>query len=223
MVGVSCGAVEGCGEGGRLAYLPAFTAPAYHIFFRAKLGGNMQTGFSSTGIYRVSLLFGLLAMAELVFVLLPSARPLIQLLDLVQFYLERIHPALGTLVGHSMAGRLALGTFFAWLASWLALEAFSKATDEISIWGNIREDSCGRAPSGARRSLCTACKWALTVALAPGWILLALVRRVRYGTRSVSSGFLTFEPGIVMNYIRHLLLGLAAVVAFVVFAIGLPT
>lgn len=180
----------------------------------------MQAQSSGKGLYRFSLLLGLLAAAELIFMLLPSARPLMQLLDLIKIFFEHIHPSLGILIGQSVSGRLAVGTGLVWLASWLALEAFSRATDEISLWGNIFEDSCGRAPRGLKRTLCTACKWAITISLAPAFILLALLRRVRYGTRSVTAGFVTLDPRIIMNYMRHFLIGLVVVATTVAFLFG---
>ena len=99
---------------------------------------------SGRGMYGASLAIGALAAAELVFVLLPKARPLGRLLELIQLYLERLHPALGSLVGHSVVARLVTAFVLVWIASWAALEAFSRATDGVSLWSNITETRAAR-------------------------------------------------------------------------------
>lgn len=151
---------------------------------------------------------------------LPNARPLGRLLELVQLYLERLHPALGSIVGHSVTAQLVAACVLAWVASWTALEAFSRATDGLSVWGNIAADSCGKIARGARRTVCTASKWVFTVIAAPVLVMLALFRRLRYGTCSITVGFVTFDPGVVMKYVKRLLVGLALVAAIVMFFVG---
>jgi hypothetical protein len=171
-------------------------------------------------MYGASVAFGVAAAAELVFMLLPKALPLGRLLELIQLYLERLHPALGSVVGHSAMAQLVTACILVWIASWAALEAFSRATDGLSVWGNISEDSCGKIARGVRRTFCTTCKWVFTVSAAPVLIMLALVRRLRYGTCSVTVGFVTFDPGVVMKYIKHLLVGLALVATIMLFFVG---
>ena len=172
---------------------------------------------SGRGTFGASLALGVLAAAELVFILLPNARPLGRLLELIQLYLDRLHPALGWIVGHSVTAHLVASCILVWVASWMALEAFSRATDGLSIWGNIAADSCGTIARGLRRTICTACKWVFTVLTAPVLVMLALFRRLRYGICSVTVGFVTFDPNVVMKYIKHLFVGVALVVAVVLF------
>ena len=71
-----------------------------------------------------------------------------------------------------------------------------------------------------RQAICAAPKWVFTVLAAPALIVLALVHRLRYGTCSITVGFVTFDPGVVMKYIRHLLVGLALVAAIMLFFVG---
>lgn len=174
------------------------------------------------GAYGASLLLGFLAAAELFLGLIPKLRPLSHLAELIHVYLERIHPALGTLAGNSWVVHGVLVALLLWLSSWLALEAFSRATDSISLWRSISDESCGMTPRGFRRFLCTATKWMFVAAAAPLLIALALVRRVRYGSRVVTVAFLSFAPGAVMNYMKHMFvgLGLLATVGLVSFGLS---
>jgi hypothetical protein len=88
-------------------------------------GGSMSARLASgRGTFGASLAFGLWAAAELVFMLLPNARPLGRLLELIQFYLERLHPALGSIVGHSAMAQLVAACSLVWIASWTALGSF---------------------------------------------------------------------------------------------------
>jgi hypothetical protein len=199
-------------------------ARGYSPFWWLRRGSQMSLRFASgRGTFGASLALGLLAAAELVFMWLPNARPLGRLLELIQLYLERLHPALGSIVGHSAMVQLVTACILIWIASWTALEAFSRATDGLSVWGNIAADSCSKVARGVRRTLCTACKWVFTVFAAPLLVMLALFHRLRYGTCSVTVGFVTFDPGVVMKYIRHLLVGLALVAAMVLFFVGTGT
>src|SRR5262245_41370594 len=54
---------------------------------------------SGWAVYGASLVLGVLAGAELVFMLLSKAQPLMRLMELIQLYLERLHPALGLVMG----------------------------------------------------------------------------------------------------------------------------
>jgi len=175
---------------------------------------------SGKGLYGASLALGVLAAADLVFMFLPKMRPFGRFIELIQLYLERLHPALGVFAGNSMLLQLIAICALVWLASWAALEAFSRATDGFSLWGNISEDSCGMTARGVRRAACTACKWVLTLLVAPTLIVLALARRARYGTCNVTVAFVTFDPAIVMMYIRHMLIGLGLVAGAVVLALA---
>jgi hypothetical protein len=172
------------------------------------------------GLYGVSLLLGVLAAAELVFIWLPKARPLAHVLELVQFYLERLHPSLGSLVGQSVLAQSIAVSVLIWIASWVALEAFARASGDDSLWSSISEDSCGLSARGTKKTLCTAIKWIGTLAAAPLLIVIALVRRVRSGASSVTAGFVTFDPGIVLQYMKHLIAGVALFAAIVLFFVG---
>jgi len=175
---------------------------------------------SGRGMYGASLAFGALAAIEFIFLFFPKVRPLGRVLEVVQLYLERLHPALGSIVGPTWVGQLVTTCLLVWIASWAALEAFSRTTDGVSLWANIAEDSCGLEARGLKRITCAACKWAFTFAAAPVLIMLALVRRVRYGTSNVTVGFVSFDPGIVMKYIKHLLMGVALVSGAALLVIG---
>jgi hypothetical protein len=123
---------------------------------------SVQAGLGK-GIYGTSLALGALAATDLIFTFLPKLRPLGRFIELIQVYLERVHPSLGAFAVNSMLLQVIVIWALVWLASWAALEAFSRATDGLSLWRNISEDSCGMAARGVRRVACTACKWALTL------------------------------------------------------------
>src|SRR5262245_26714839 len=121
---------------------------------------SVQFG-SSKGLYGTSLALGVLAATDLIFTLLPKLRPLGRLIELIQLYLERLHPSLGVFARNSLLLQVIAICTLVWLASWVALEAFSRATDGLSLWRNISEDSCGMAARGVRRLTCTASKCGL--------------------------------------------------------------
>jgi hypothetical protein len=56
-----------------------------------------------------------------------------------------------------------------------------------------------------------------TLFAAPFLILWALLERIRFGKRTVTVGFVTVDPVVVIDYIKHLALGLAMVVSLMLF------
>ncbi len=60
--------------------------------------------------------------------------------------------------------------------------------------------------------MCASCKWSITLLGAPFLIVWALVRQLVVGTDAVTVGFITINPVIIVRYVKHLLLGLAALI-----------
>lgn len=170
--------------------------------------------FPSTGsrrlIYGAGVITGILALTELIFLFIPKFQPIIELFELLELYLARINPTFGGIATNRIL-QFQIALLLMWLASNVAIEAFSRKLDGLSLWQNIASDSCAKAPSGLRRIACTACKWATTVAAAPLLIIWALVLRFYTQTSSVTVGFITIDPAVIIQYVKHLMLGLAAV------------
>lgn len=169
----------------------------------------------SSGIvlYGASLFAGAIALAELVLIFLPKVRPLGNLLELLELYLGKINPEFKVMIGDGIVAQSVLAAVLAWLASYAAFEAFSRKTDGLSLWRNIAHDSCGRVPQGARKTACTASKWLATLAGGPLIVLWAMLARLQTGAKSVTVGFITVAPGVLLKYIKHLLIGLAVAVS----------
>ena len=110
-----------------------------------------MTARSSSGVvlYGASLLAGGLALAELFLIFLPKVRPLGSLLELLELYLERINPAFKGTIGNSVAAQTLLVVLLAWVASYAAIEAFSRKTDGLSLWRNIAHDSVRKTSCGS--------------------------------------------------------------------------
>jgi hypothetical protein len=101
------------------------------------------------------------------------------------------------------------------LAAWIALEAFSRITDGVSLWRNISSDSCGTVRDGVRRFACTGFKWTLTLVAAPVLIIWALAQRLQHGQRIVTVGFVTIDPAATIGYMKHMVLGLAFLLSLI--------
>jgi len=166
-------------------------------------------------VYGASIVLGVLAIAELIFLLLPKFRPLTNLFDLIELFIGRISPSLKGIIGNSSLLQTTIAFALIWLAAWAALEAFSRLTDGLSLWRNISHDSCGKVRDGVRRLACTSYKWMLTVAAAPVLIVWALAHRLRHGYRIVTVGFVTIDPAAVIGYIKHIALGLALLLSLI--------
>ncbi len=175
---------------------------------------------SGRGVYGASIILGVLAVSELLFLLLPRLRPLTDLFDLIELFIDRISPGLKGVISSSSPLQASIAFTLVWLAAWAALEAFSRATDGVSLWRNISHDSCGTIQDGARRSACTLYKWLLSVAAAPLLILWALLKRLLHGQRIVTVGFVTIDPTTIVRYIKHIALGVALVVSLAVAIVG---
>lgn len=169
------------------------------------------------GIYGISLLLGIFAIAELVFLLLPKLRPLTEVFDLIELIMGSINPSLKGTISGSPDLQAAITVALVWLAAWAALEAFSRSTDELSLWRNISSDSCGRVQVGIRRFACTSSKWALTISTAPLLIVWAILQRMRHGHQMVTVAFVTIDPAIIVKYIKHMLLGVAVLISAIIF------
>lgn len=175
---------------------------------------------SGRGVYGASIVLGVLAISELIFLLLPRLRPLNDLFDLIELFIDRIRPGCQGAISNSSLLQVSIAIALSWLAAWVALEAFSRSTDGVSLWRNISYDSCGTVRVGLRRFVCTASKWLLTFAFAPLLILWALFQRLRHGQRIVTVGFVTIDPTTIVRYIKHIALGVALMISIAVAIVG---
>lgn len=175
---------------------------------------------SGRGVYAASIVLGVLAISELLFLLLPRLRPLTDLFDLIELCIDRISPGIKGVTSNSSPLHASIAFILIWLAAWAALEAFSRATDGVSVWRNISHDSCGKVHDGVRRFACTLYKWLLSIAAAPLLILWALLERLLHGQRIVTVGFVTIDPVTIVRYIKHIALGVALVVSLAVALVG---
>lgn len=168
------------------------------------------------GVYGASIIFGVLTIAELIFLLLPKLRPLTQLFDIIELILGRISPGLKGIVSASPLLQTAIAIGLVWVSAWVALEAFSRVSDGLSLWRNIAHDSCGPVRKGKGHLACTLSRWVLTITTAPLLIVWALIQRLRYGHQIVTVGFITIDPGAIIGYLKHLALGLALLLSIAV-------
>ena len=180
----------------------------------------MGKGGAGRGLYGVSLILGVFALAEFVLVFLPKLQPLRHLLDAIEIYLQKIHPSIKGRVGDGPFLQIVMAVLLGWIAAFLAIETFSRQADGVSIWRNIAHDACGLRSPGFGRWLCTATKWLLTLLAGPALIIWALLARMRSKTQHVTVGFITIEPAEVLNYVKHIVVGAAMLVAVVYLFVG---
>lgn len=173
----------------------------------------MKRGVAGRGFYGAGLLLGMFALAEFVLTFLPKLQPLKHLLDVIEIYIHKIHPPLKSVSGYGWLIQAVVAVMLGWLSAFLAIEAFSRHADGVSVWRNIASDSCFRRAPGFRRWLCTATKWLLTVLSGPILILWALLARMRSNTQHVTVGFITIEPALVFEYVKQIAVGAAILVA----------
>lgn len=183
--------------------------------------GQKMKPKSSAGVvaYGASLLAGTLVLAELIFIFFPKIQPLGDILELFSLLMERINPAWKDIVGDGVLQRSTLALGLAWIASYAAIEYFSIKSDGLSLWRNIAHDLCGLVRLGVQKSVCATTKWLLTLLGSPILVLWSMLLRIRTGTNSVTVGFITIQPDVVLTYIKHLLLGLAILVSVALFLI----
>jgi hypothetical protein len=177
----------------------------------------MRRAASGRGFYGASLVLGVLALADLMFFFLPKLQPLTRIIDLINLYFSKINPAFAKIIGDRIVNQAALAILVIWLASYIALEAFSRKEDGVSLWRNIALDSCGMRQQGFRRKLCATIKWIAMLLIAPVLIFLALFERIWFQRRIVTVGFVTVDPIIVVRYIKHIVLGLAMLISIALF------
>ena len=82
---------------------------------------------SGRGVYGASIVLGVLAIAELIFLLLPKLRPLNHLFDPIELFIGRISPGLKGMISTSSLLQSAIAAALTWLAAWAALEAFKSS------------------------------------------------------------------------------------------------
>ena len=82
---------------------------------------------SGRGVYGASIVLGVLAIAELIFLLLPKLRPLNHLFDPIELFIGRISPGLKGMISNSSLLQSAIAAALTWLAAWAALEAFKSS------------------------------------------------------------------------------------------------
>lgn len=160
-------------------------------------------------------------LAELLFITFPKLHSLSTLYDAFQVFIDWINPSLIDHAGYSLWSKAIFYAILIWLSSYVALEAFARKTDGVSLWRDIKLDSCGRASQGARNSLCTAIKWTLTVFSAPFLVIAAYLQRWRTNTQNVTIGFITVNPDALIGYLKHLMLASAFLITLVALAKGI--
>lgn len=170
---------------------------------------------SGVVLYGAGILAGALALADLALIFLPKIRPLGSLIEILELYLERLHPAFKGGIGGGVGAQLVVAVVLAWVATYAAIESFSRRTDGVSLWRNLAHDSCGRRPDGIRKTICASIKWIITLTFGPVLIVYAMLLRLRTGTKAVTVGYITVAPSVILEYIKHLLIGLAVVVTLV--------
>jgi hypothetical protein len=172
---------------------------------------------SGRGFYGTSLVFGALAATELLVVFLPKLTPIVALIDVIEIILEHIVPGLKG--GHSRIVQVGIGLLLVWLASYAALEAFTRKFDGLCLWSHIAQNSCARLANGSSRLfLCTLSKWLATLLAAPFLIAWGAVRTTQTKTRMISAGYVTIDPRTLLQYMKHLALGVVFIIAVVTFA-----
>ena len=176
-----------------------------------------SSGGSGRGFYGTSLLFGALAATELLVVFLPKLAPIAALIEVIEVILEHIVPGLKS--GHSWIVQAGIGLLLVWLASYAALEAFTRKFDGLSLWSHIAQNSCARLANGSSRLFfCTLSKWLATLITAPFLIAWGAVRTAQTKTRMISAGYVTMDPSTLLQYMKHLALGVVLIIAVVTFA-----
>ena len=174
----------------------------------------MSAGVSGgRGLYGASLIVGIFALLDFLLIFLPKLTPLTKLFELIELYLEKINPTLAKLIGHNIMWQSSIGIGLVWLASFLAIESFTRKVDGLSVYQHISENSCGRLQTGTlQHRACSNTKTLWTFLTAPLLIMSALIRQKRFKTKHVSVGYVTINPNMAVSFIKHLCLGIVAVV-----------
>lgn len=167
-------------------------------------------------LQRAGAIVGAMGLAELVFTIIPKLEPLAKIIELVDMGSHRIWPSLGFAVEDSPLARFSLGCALIWIASIIAIEAFTRKEDAISLWTAISMESCN-SRHGAGKFICTFIRWLATLAVAPVLIITASLQRLFTKTDSVTVGFVTINPDDLVAYLKLMTIALATIISLVVF------
>jgi len=170
------------------------------------------------GLYGASVLAGGMVVAEAIFGAIPRLASLRRALETLELYFEKVVPALAPLIEPKGLGLVVIAGL-GWVSAFLALAAFTRFHDGLSLWQHIARNSCWRNAEGSSKAVrCTLPKWLATLALGPLIILVAFVKRIAVGVRTITIGYVSFDPSVIASYFKHV--GMAAV-AFVTIAAAL--
>lgn len=173
------------------------------------------------GFYGASLVIMGFALVELFFMFVPKVKSLERAYELFHFFVEAISPKLAALIGTGVASQTLFNIALIWLASFAAIASFTRKTDDTSVWRSIATDSCGRLADGsAKHFACTSRKWLATLVGGPFMIVWALWHRRSTKTHNVSVGYVTINPSVLINYLKHLAIVAAMLVSGLLYLTG---